>query len=60
MRRVWVLVASLSEPRLERAIGVIYRPDGERRSHYFGARLSRQFGAVIHLDTTGAVTPLGR
>jgi erythromycin esterase-like protein len=51
---------SLGEPRLERAIGVIYLPATERQSHYFEARLSRQFDAVIHLDVTGAVTPLGR
>ncbi len=47
-------------PRLERAIGVIYRPDTERRSHYFHARLSEQFDAVIHLDHTKAVEPLER
>jgi erythromycin esterase-like protein len=48
----------LAEPRLERAIGVIYRPDTERRSHYFNARLSDQFDIVIHLDGTRAVEPL--
>jgi len=47
-------------PRLERAIGVIYRPDTERRSHYFHARLGEQFDAVIHLDHTEAVEPLER
>lgn len=50
----------LRQPRLERAIGVIYRPDTERRSHYFHARLSDQFDAVIHLDETRAVEPLQR
>jgi erythromycin esterase-like protein len=44
--------------RLERAIGVIYRPETERMSHYFGARLSEQFDAVIHMDETTAVEPL--
>lgn len=39
-------------PRLERAIGVIYRPRTERQSHYFYASLPRQFDAVIHLDET--------
>jgi hypothetical protein len=39
-------------PLLERAIGVIYRPVTERQSHYFSASLSRQFDAVVHLDTT--------
>jgi erythromycin esterase-like protein len=50
----------LREQRLERAIGVIYRPDTERWSHYFGARLSDQFDAVIHLDETTALRPLER
>lgn len=51
---------SLSKPLLERAIGVIYRPDTERQSHYFQANLSRQFDAVIHIDETRAVEPLER
>ncbi len=51
---------ALAEPRLERAIGVIYRPETERASHYFAARLSHQFDAVIHIDTTTAVVPLER
>jgi erythromycin esterase-like protein len=46
--------------RLERAIGVIYRPETERRSHYFHARLAEQFDAVIHIDWTQAVEPLER
>jgi erythromycin esterase-like protein len=52
--------AELSEPRLERAIGVIYRPESERLSHYFHARLMRQFDAVLHFDETRAVEPLER
>jgi erythromycin esterase-like protein len=48
----------LSQPRLERAIGVIYRPSTERLSHYFEARLAEQFDAVIHFDRTEAVEPL--
>ena len=44
--------------RLERAIGVIYRPETERWSHYFRARLAAQFDAVIHIDETRAVEPL--
>lgn len=51
-------VEGLREQRLERAIGVIYRPDTERRSHYFEASLADQFDAVIHFDTTRAVEPL--
>ncbi|CAG8441537.1 9622_t:CDS:10 [Funneliformis caledonium] len=42
----------------ERAIGVIYRPDTELRSHYFNAKISLQFDAVIHIDTTSALKPL--
>jgi erythromycin esterase-like protein len=44
--------------RLERAIGVIYRPETERQSHYFRARLADQFDAVIHFDRTRALEPL--
>jgi erythromycin esterase-like protein len=50
----------LQEPRLERAIGVIYRPDTERISHYLYARLPQQFDAVAHFDRTRAVEPLER
>lgn len=53
-------VAALRQPRLERAIGVIYRPETERASHYFYARLADQFDAVIHIDDTSAVQPLDR
>lgn len=45
-------------PRLQRAIGVIYRPETERFSHYFFTRLPYQFDSVIHLDDTTAVEPL--
>ena len=48
----------LSAKRLERAIGVIYRPESERLSHYFGASLSEQFDSVVHVDVSRAVTPL--
>ena len=51
---------ALTVPRLERAIGVIYRPQTERGSHYFHARLGEQFDAVIHLDHTRAIEPLER
>jgi erythromycin esterase-like protein len=50
--------AALVEPRLERAIGVIYRPETERSSHYFHASLPAQFDAVLHFDRTSAVRPL--
>ena len=52
------LSQALREPRLERAIGVIYRPETERASHYFQAQLSDQFDAVLHFDETRAVEPL--
>jgi erythromycin esterase-like protein len=45
---------------LERAIGVIYRPDTERISHYFHARLPEQFDAIVHIDHTQALEPLER
>lgn len=51
---------ALRQSLLERAIGVIYRPETERASHYFQARLSEQFDAVIHFDETRAVEPLER
>ena len=50
--------AILSTPRLERAIGVIYRPDTERISHYFSARVARQFDAILHIDETHPLEPL--
>jgi erythromycin esterase-like protein len=50
----------LAEARFERAIGVIYKPETERASHYFRARIADQFDAVIHIDTTSALTPLQR
>jgi erythromycin esterase-like protein len=46
------------EAKLERAIGVIYRPQTERQSHYFLARLAEQFDAVLHFDETRALEPL--
>jgi erythromycin esterase-like protein len=41
--------------RLHRGIGVVYRPDTERRSHYYEARLAEQYDVVIHVDSTHAV-----
>jgi erythromycin esterase-like protein len=49
-----------SEALLERAIGVIYRPQTERRSHYFMARLAEQFDPIVHVDSATAVKPLER
>jgi erythromycin esterase-like protein len=48
----------LSEPRLERAIGVVYRPETELASHYFEAVLPEQFDAMVWFEETKAVTPL--
>jgi protein-L-isoaspartate(D-aspartate) O-methyltransferase len=52
------LAAGLLKPRLERAIGVIYRPETELQSHYFQALLSHQFDEYIWFDETSAVAPL--
>ena len=66
LERFWIDLRSVGEkealfgPRLERAIGVIYRPQSERLSHYFHARLPKQFDALIHIDETRAVEPLER
>jgi erythromycin esterase-like protein len=49
---------ALDAPLLERAIGVIYRPRTERMSHYFLARVGRQFDCLYHVDHTRAVVPL--
>jgi protein-L-isoaspartate(D-aspartate) O-methyltransferase len=49
---------ALSGERLQRAIGVIYRPETERHSHYFHAALPRQFDEWVFLDRTTALTPL--
>ncbi|MGB5416429.1 MAG: protein-L-isoaspartate(D-aspartate) O-methyltransferase [Polyangiales bacterium] len=48
----------LASPRLERAIGVIYRPETELQSHYFQAALPWQFDAYVWFDETRAVDPL--
>lgn len=52
------LRAALMAPRLERAIGVIYRPRTERVSHYFHAELGEQFDAWLWFEQTRAVSPL--
>ncbi len=50
---------ALTGPKLERAIGVIYRPDTEYMSHYFKAVLADQFDAFVWFDETRAIAPLG-
>lgn len=49
---------TLSQRYLQRAIGVIYRPETERQSHYFQVSLRDQFDAIFHLDETRALEPL--
>jgi erythromycin esterase-like protein len=51
---------ALQDPRIERAIGVIYRPETERMSHYFDAHLPGQFDLLVHFDETRALEPLER
>jgi erythromycin esterase-like protein len=51
------VMQALDKPLLERAIGVIYRPETERASHYFRCRMPAQFDAVIHIDRTMALIP---
>ncbi len=51
-------VAALKAPRLHRAIGVVYRPDTERHSHYLHARIADAYDALVHVDATTAVEPL--
>lgn len=53
-------MTGLQKRRLERAIGVIYLPRTERRSHYFQTQLPAQFDVIIHMDKTRALKPLDR
>jgi erythromycin esterase-like protein len=48
----------LRAPLLERAVGVVYRPESERQSHYFLARPGEPWDALIHLPVTSANDPL--
>lgn len=52
--------SALGGDLLERAIGVIYRPETERMSHYFEADVAHQFDLVVHVDQTSALKPLER
>lgn len=54
-----VVREELEQPRLERAIGVVYRPETELASHYFYASLADQFDEYVWFDETHAVRPLG-
>ena len=53
-----LLREAMAGGRLERAIGVVYRPETELISHYFRVALSGQFDAVVHVDHTRALRPL--
>jgi erythromycin esterase-like protein len=55
-----LMADALNGPRLERFVGVIYRPETERWSHYYECALPRQFDAVFHYDESRAVEPLER
>lgn len=54
------VLSSPSQTRLHRAIGVVYKPNTERWSHYFDCRVGDQYDAIIHTDETRAVEPLER
>jgi erythromycin esterase-like protein len=58
LRDLGEAAGALTEERLTRMIGVVYRPQTERWSHYFHASMPRQFDAIIHYDRTRAVQPL--
>jgi protein-L-isoaspartate(D-aspartate) O-methyltransferase len=60
MTRDSAAARGLKRQRLERFIGVIYRPETELMSHYADASLPQQFDAFLWFDETTAVTPLGR
>jgi erythromycin esterase-like protein len=64
IERFYLLLSEIEEqavrtPRQQRAVGVIYLPFQEATAHYFAATLAEQFDAVIHIDETKAVTPVG-
>ena len=52
--------AALSEIRLQRAIGVVYRPQTERQSHFLYVNAAERFDVIVHIDRSSAVTPLDR
>ena len=58
LRKETQLTHLLQSPQLQRAIGVIYRPETERSSHYYFSHLPYQFDALIHIDQTHALKPL--
>lgn len=60
LRRHRPHLPGLPASMLERAIGVVYKPETELVSHYFRADVLQQFDALFHYDVTRAVEPLER
>lgn len=58
MREETAATRALLEQRLQRAIGVVYRPETERISHYYDVTLPLQFDAIVHIDETSALRAL--
>lgn len=52
------IVTALRDERPQRSIGLVYQKENELENHYFNARLSEQFDAVIHLDKTSPIRTL--
>lgn len=52
------LAAQLGEPRVQRSVGVVYRPESERESHYLSSRLPQQFDFLLHFQRTHGIEPL--
>jgi erythromycin esterase-like protein len=53
------LRSQLAQPMMERAIGVVYRPESELTAHYFEAEPAQQFDAWVWFDETHAVSASG-
>lgn len=54
------LIKEFQNSKQERFIGVIYRPDTEKQSHYYGCKMANQFDAVLHIDRTRGIRPMDR
>lgn len=53
------LSSALADTRLQRFIGVIYRPETELLSHYMQTSPSRQYDGWVWFDQTAALAPAG-
>ncbi|ADV67930.1 erythromycin esterase family protein [Deinococcus maricopensis] len=60
LRASGALADALHAERLQRFIGVIYRPDTERQSHYVHTRVAEEYDALLYFDETSALVPLDR